>query len=49
VLGRGNETEGDAIVIRSPVAGRVLRVLQESEAMVAASTPILEIGEPADL
>lgn len=48
-LARGNETEGDAIVIRSPVAGRILRVLQESEAMVAASTPILEIGDPSDL
>ncbi|HRE20251.1 MAG TPA: efflux RND transporter periplasmic adaptor subunit [Rhabdaerophilum sp.] len=48
-LARGGETEGDAIVIRSPVAGRVLRVLQESEAMVAASTAILEIGEPSDL
>ncbi len=48
-LARGGETEGDAIVIRSPVAGRVLRVLQESEAMVAASTAILEIGDPTDL
>lgn len=48
-LARGGEMDGDAIVIRSPVAGRVLRVLQESEAMVAASTAILEIGDPSDL
>jgi HlyD family secretion protein len=38
---------GDAIwEIRSPVAGRVLRVIQESEVPVAAGTPILEIGDP---
>jgi len=35
--------------IRSPVAGRVLRVLKESETVVAAGTPILEIADPRDL
>ncbi len=35
--------------IRSPVAGRVLKVLKESEAVVAAGTPILEIADPRDL
>ncbi|HSF47777.1 MAG TPA: HlyD family efflux transporter periplasmic adaptor subunit [Burkholderiales bacterium] len=35
--------------VRSPVAGRVLRVLQESEAIVGVGTPLLEIGDPADL
>lgn len=32
-----------------PVAGRVLRILQDSEAMVAAGTALLEVGDPADL
>jgi len=35
--------------IRSPVAGRILRVMQESEGVVATGTPLLEIGEPSDL
>jgi HlyD family secretion protein len=37
------------ITIRAPVSGRVLRVLQESETVVAAGTPLLEIGDPRDL
>jgi HlyD family secretion protein len=35
--------------VRSPVGGRVLRVLQKSEAPVALSTPLLEIGDPTDI
>jgi HlyD family secretion protein len=35
--------------IRSPIAGRVLRVIQESEAVVASGEPLLEIAEPQDL
>jgi len=31
--------------VRAPVAGRVLRVLQSSEATVAIGTPLLEIGD----
>jgi HlyD family secretion protein len=37
------------VEVRAPVAGRVLRVLQESERIVAAGTPLVEIGEPSDL
>jgi HlyD family secretion protein len=41
---------GTALVeVRSPVAGRVLHVLQESERPVAAGTPLLDVGDPADL
>ncbi len=32
--------------VQAPVAGRVLRVRQESEAVVAAGTPLLELGDP---
>jgi HlyD family secretion protein len=35
--------------IPSPINGRVLRVLQESSAVVTAGTPLLEIGDPRDL
>ncbi len=35
--------------VRTPVAGQVLRVIQESEATVAVGAPLLEVGQPADL
>jgi HlyD family secretion protein len=35
--------------VHAPVAGRVLRVLHESEGAVAAGQPLLEIGNPASL
>lgn len=35
--------------ILSPVSGRVLRVLTESEQVVQPGTPILEIGDPGNL
>lgn len=35
--------------VRSPVAGRVLRVLQASEATVAPGAPLIEIGDTAQL
>lgn len=38
---------GGALVdVTSPSAGRVLRVPQESEAVIAAGTPIVEVGDP---
>lgn len=37
------------IPIRAPVSGRVLRVLHESEGVVQAGEPLLEIGDPRDL
>jgi HlyD family secretion protein len=36
-------------VLRSPVNGRVLRILQKSEQYVSAGTPVLEIGDPKTL
>jgi HlyD family secretion protein len=35
--------------VRAPVAAHVLRVLQESEAVVASGASLLELGDPADL
>lgn len=40
---------GRTVAIRAPVAGRVLRVLQESESVVAQGAPVMEIGDPRDL
>jgi HlyD family secretion protein len=35
--------------LTAPITGRVLKVFQESEAFVPAGTPLLEIGNPAEL
>ena len=37
------------IEIRAPVTGRVLKIIQNSEAVVAAGSPLIEIGDPLDL
>ena len=38
-------TAGAGFVVSAPVAGQVLRVLQESEGMVALGTPLVELGD----
>lgn len=47
--GRGSARAHAATPVRSPVSGRVLRILQESEGVVAAGAPLIEIGDPADM
>ncbi len=42
-------TNGWNFTIRSPISGRVLRVLQESSAVVTAGMSLLELGDPTDL
>ena len=39
----------ECISVKSPVTGRVLRVLLKSETVVAPGTALLEIGDPLDL
>ena len=39
----------DCILVRSPISGTVLRVRLQSEGIVAAGTPIVEIGDPHNL
>jgi HlyD family secretion protein len=47
---RGERMEGgQQMQVSAPVQGTVLRVLQESEGVVQAGTPLLEIGDPAAL
>ncbi len=45
----GGSAGGQRWQIRSPVAGRVLRVVQESEAVMPVGAPILELGDPHNL
>jgi HlyD family secretion protein len=45
----GGGAPGRQLEIRSPTSGYVLRVFQESDAVVAPGTPLLEIGDPEDL
>ncbi|TWT87690.1 putative efflux system component YknX [Pseudobythopirellula maris] len=45
----GTEAEDWTFTIRSPVDGRVLRVFQESAAVVGAGASLLELGDPTDL
>ena len=47
--GAGGSAGGQRWEIRSPVAGQVLRVAQESEAVVPVGAPILELGDPHNL
>jgi HlyD family secretion protein len=41
------KTGHKVISLRSPVAGRVLRVIEKSERVVAAGAPVLVVGDPA--
>ena len=49
-LKRSGENEGtERFPVSSPIDGRVLRVVQESESVVSLGAPLLELGDPADL
>jgi HlyD family secretion protein len=41
----GKRAQADEIALASPIAGQVLRVLQESETVVAAGQVLLEVGD----
>ena len=43
------ENPACCVQIRAPVTGRILKIIQESEAVVQSGTPLIEIGDPADL
>lgn len=42
-----DRTEAGTVSVTSPSAGRVLRVPQESEAVITTGTPIIEVGDPS--
>jgi len=37
------------VQISAPVTGRILKIIQDSEAVVQAGTPLIDIGDPVDL
>jgi HlyD family secretion protein len=37
------------VQLRAPVTGRILKIIQDSEAVVQAATPLVDIGDPLDL
>ncbi|MGE3301863.1 MAG: efflux RND transporter periplasmic adaptor subunit [Hyphomonadaceae bacterium] len=47
--GRGGARALSATAVRSPSAGRVLRILHENQGVVAVGVPLLEMGDPSDL
>jgi HlyD family secretion protein len=47
--GMARQDDCDCVSITAPVSGRVLRVYHESEGVVEAGDPLIEIGDPADL
>jgi HlyD family secretion protein len=44
--GASGGRQADRVTVRSPATGRVLAVRHESEGVVPAGTPLLEIGDP---
>ncbi len=46
---RADGAEGCCVDVYAPVSGKVLRVIRESESVVLAADPLLEIGDPRDL
>ncbi len=43
------ESSVEPFELRAPIAGRVLRVFQESSSVVSVGTPLLELGDPQNL
>ncbi len=44
-----NRSPCACVTLKSPIDGRVLRVLQKSETVVQPGTPLLEVGDASDL
>ena len=41
-----DDASGETVAVRSPVSGRVLSLIRESEGVVAAGHPLIEVGDP---
>jgi HlyD family secretion protein len=44
-----SEDSNAELPIKSPIDGRVLRINQESAAVITAGSPLMELGDPSDL
>ena len=49
LISRGEAAGGRAVTVTAPIAGQLLRRMQESEAVVPAGAPLVEIGTLDDL
>lgn len=45
----GRSSSGAAVKVQAPTRGKVLRVLEESERVVAGGTPLVELSNPSNL
>jgi len=45
----GQSSPACCVQIKAPVTGRVLKIIQDSEAVVAVGAPLVDIGDPLDL
>lgn len=45
----GDGGQSEVLTVTSPVSGRVLKLIQQSEGVVQGGTPLLEIGDPTAL
>ncbi len=48
-VGRQNREDCECVILAAPVSGRLLRIHQESEAVVTSGQPLVDIGDPVDL
>lgn len=46
---KGEVPVGCCVTVHAPISGRILRLIQESERVVVAGTPLVEIGDPENL
>jgi HlyD family secretion protein len=44
-----NSGSDESYPVLSPISGRVLKLLQQSESVVAQASPLVELGDPGDL
>ncbi|NNC67995.1 MAG: HlyD family efflux transporter periplasmic adaptor subunit [Gammaproteobacteria bacterium] len=44
-----NDQDCQCVTILSPITGKILQVLHESEGVISMGTPLVEIGDPANL
>ena len=49
LISRDEASSGRAVTVTAPIAGQILKRLQESEAVIPAGAPLLEIGTLEDL
>ncbi|MGE3675648.1 MAG: efflux RND transporter periplasmic adaptor subunit [Polyangiaceae bacterium] len=45
----GGKKDSQQLVVTSPISGRVLKLIQESEGVVQAGSPLVELGDPQAL